>query len=55
MTNGETAKVRVRVVDAEYDDLIVDVLETSTPERYRDRLAAYTFAASDIESAELAQ
>jgi small nuclear ribonucleoprotein (snRNP)-like protein len=55
MTNGETAKVRVRVVDEEYDDLIVDVLETSTPERYRDRLAAYTFAASDIESAELAQ
>lgn len=37
MTNGETAKVRVRVVDEEYDDLIVDVLETSTPERYRDR------------------
>jgi small nuclear ribonucleoprotein (snRNP)-like protein len=33
MTNGETAKVRVRVVDEEYDDLIVDVLETSTPER----------------------
>jgi small nuclear ribonucleoprotein (snRNP)-like protein len=55
VTNGETAKVRVRVVDEEYDDLIVDVLETSTPERYRDRLAAYTFAASDIESAEIAQ
>jgi len=55
MANGETAKVRVLVIDEEYDDLIVDVLETSTPERYRDRSAAYTFAASDIESAELAQ
>jgi|HubBroStandDraft_6_1064221.scaffolds.fasta_scaffold339866_2 hypothetical protein len=55
MTNGEIAKIRVRFVDQEYDDLIVDVLETSTPERYRDRLAEYTFAASDVESAELAQ
>jgi hypothetical protein len=55
MTDGEIAKVRVRVVDEEYDDLIADVLETSSPARYRDRLAAYTFAASDIESAELAQ
>jgi hypothetical protein len=55
MTNGEIAKVKVRFVDDEYDDLIVDVLETSTPERYRDGLAAYTFAASDIESAEPAK
>jgi hypothetical protein len=55
MTDGETAKVKVRVVDEEYDDLIVDVLETSAPQRYRDLSAAYTFAASDIESAELAQ
>jgi len=55
MTDGEIAKVRVRVVDEEYDDLIVDVLETSSPARYRDRSAAYTFAAADIESAEPAQ
>jgi hypothetical protein len=55
MTDGEIAKVRVRMVDEEYDDLIVDVLETSSPERYRNHLAAYTFAATDIASAELAQ
>jgi hypothetical protein len=55
MTDGEIAKVRVCVVDEEYDDLIVDVLETSSPARYRDRSAAYTVAASDIVSAELAQ
>jgi hypothetical protein len=36
MTDGEIAKVRVRVVGEEYDDLIVDVLETSSPARYRD-------------------
>jgi hypothetical protein len=53
MIDGEVAKVRVRLVDEEYDDLIVDVLETTSPERYRDHLAAYTFAASDIASAEL--
>jgi hypothetical protein len=54
MRNGEIAKVKVVLLDEEYDDLIVDVLEASTPERYRDSLAAYTFAVSDIESAELA-
>ncbi len=53
MTDGEIAKVRLRMVDEEYDDLIVDVLETSSPERYRNHLAAYTFAAADIASAEL--
>jgi hypothetical protein len=55
MTNGEIAKVKVRLVDDEHDDLIVDGLESSTPERYRDGFSAYTFAASDIESAEPAQ
>jgi len=57
MTDGEVAKVRVHIVDEEYEDLIVDVLETSRPERYRGHLAAsaYTFAATDIASAELAQ
>lgn len=54
MTNGETATVRVRGIDEEYDNLIVIVLETSPPERHRGRLAAYVIAASHIESAELA-
>jgi hypothetical protein len=55
MTNGETVKVRVRAIDEEYDNLIVDVLETSTPEHPLDRSAAYITAASHIESAELTQ
>jgi hypothetical protein len=54
MTDGERATVRVRFVDEEYADLVVDVLETSSPDRYGDRSTAYTFAASDIASAELA-
>lgn len=52
MNNGEVTKVKVHFVDEEYNDLIVDVLETSSPERYRDRAAAYIFPASDIASAE---
>lgn len=48
MTDGEIAKVR-----REYKDIIVDVLDTSRPERYKDRSAAYTFAAADIASVEL--
>ena len=55
MTDGETATVRVNFVDVEYDDIIVDVLETSRPDRYRERMAAYTFAARDIVSAKLAE
>ena len=38
---------------AEYEDIIADVLETSRPERYGDRLFAFTLAAADISSAVL--
>lgn len=53
MTDGEVAKVKVGFVDEEYQDIIVDVLETSHPDRYRDTSASYTFAAADILSAEI--
>jgi hypothetical protein len=53
MTDGETAKARVVFVDDEYDDIIVDILETSRPDRYRDPSASYTFAVADIVSAVL--
>lgn len=53
ITDGEIVKVKIRIVDEEYDDLIVDVLETSSPELYRNPQAAYTFAATEIKSAEL--
>ena len=38
---------------AEYEDIIADVLETSRPECYGDRLFAFTLAAARISSAEL--
>jgi len=55
MTDGEVAKVRVCVVDDEYEDIIVDIVETSSPERYRAPRAVYTFAAMDIATAELSE
>jgi hypothetical protein len=48
MTDGEIAKVRVDYVSDEYDDIMVDVLETTRPQRYKVPQAAYTFAAADI-------
>lgn len=55
MSDGEVATVRVNFVDHEYDDIIVDVIQTSRPERYQNRTAAYTIAARDIVSAEIKQ
>jgi len=55
MTDGEVAKVKVDFIDEDYDDIIVDVLETSRPDRYRDTSTAYAFAAADIVSAEISQ
>jgi hypothetical protein len=53
MSDGEVATVRVIFVDREYDDIVVDVMETSHPERYQNRSSAYTFAVRDILSAEI--
>ena len=55
LTNGEVAKVKVIFVDDEYEDIIADVLETSHPEHYHDKSAAYTFAAKHIVSAECSE
>ena len=54
LTDGEFAKVFVCFADEEYNDIIVDILETTRPERYRDPSASYTIDASDIISVEAA-
>jgi hypothetical protein len=51
MTDGEIAKVRVGSISEEYDDIIVDALESTRSQPY-DPASAYTFAAADIVSAE---
>ncbi|HEY5029376.1 MAG TPA: hypothetical protein VIK39_13280 [Candidatus Angelobacter sp.] len=53
MTDGEVAKVFVCFADEEYDDIIVDVLESTRSEPYNPS-CSYTFAAADILSAEVA-
>jgi hypothetical protein len=52
MTDGEVAKVFVRFADEEYEDIIVDVLESTRFQPYNPA-SAYTFAATDIISAEV--
>jgi hypothetical protein len=52
MTDGEVAKVRVRFADEEYDDIIVDVLESTRSQPYSSA-SAYTFAAAEIISADV--
>jgi hypothetical protein len=53
MKDGEIAKVKVNFVDEEREDITAAVVESSHSERYRAPCAVYTFAAMDIESAEL--
>ncbi|HXO37858.1 MAG TPA: hypothetical protein VN872_04445 [Candidatus Acidoferrum sp.] len=53
LTDSEVAKVFIRFTDEEYDDIIVDVLESTRSEPYNPA-SAYTFAAADIVSAEVA-
>jgi hypothetical protein len=53
MPDGEVAKVFVRFADEEYDDIIVDVLQSTRSQPYNPA-SAYTFAAADIVSIELA-
>jgi hypothetical protein len=52
MTDCEVAKVFVCFADEEYDDIIVDVLESTRSHPY-DSASAYTFAAAEIVSADV--
>ena len=48
LKDGEVLRVKIHFVDSEYQDIVVDVLETNQPEHYKDPHAAYTIAASDV-------
>jgi hypothetical protein len=50
LKDGEVLRAKVAFVDSEYEDIIVNVLETNQPEHYKDPNASYTVAASDIVS-----
>jgi len=51
MADGDVAKVRVIWFSEEYDDIIVDMLESTRSQPY-DPSCAYAIAAADIVSAE---
>ena len=48
LKDGELLRAKVAFVDLEYEDIIVNVIETNQPEHYKDPNAAYTVAASDV-------
>jgi small nuclear ribonucleoprotein (snRNP)-like protein len=54
LTDGERLRAKLSWVNvsSEYDDVIVDVIETSQPERYKDPEAAYTIPCGMIQSVE---
>jgi hypothetical protein len=53
LTNGEVLKARIDFVDLEYEDIIVKVLETNTPEQYKGpKNSAYAIKATDVLSVE---
>ncbi|HEY6466755.1 MAG TPA: hypothetical protein VIY69_12230 [Candidatus Acidoferrales bacterium] len=51
--DGEILKAKIIVVDMEYEDLVVDVVETSQPEHYKGPDACYTVRAADIPCIEM--
>lgn len=52
LSDGEIATAKIAFVDAEYEDIVVDVIRTNRPETYRDSNSAYTIAAADLVSVE---
>lgn len=47
-TDGEVLKAKIVWVDEEYDDIIVEVIDTNQPDHYKDPKAVYTVNAADI-------
>jgi hypothetical protein len=55
LTDGEILKAKLSWFGWEYDDVLVDVIETNQPEHYHDPNAAYTVECAMIESIELCE
>jgi hypothetical protein len=49
--NGEIATVKIVLVDAEYDDIVVEIIQTNRPQQYKGPAGStYTIQAVDIAS-----
>jgi hypothetical protein len=52
LSDGEISTAKIAFVDAEYEDIVVDIISTNRPDNYRDANAAYTVAVADLISVE---
>lgn len=52
LTGGEITTCKIVLVDAEYEDIIVDIIHTNRPYNYRSEDSAYAIAVSDVASVE---
>jgi hypothetical protein len=52
LSDGEITTAKIAFVDAEYEDIVVDIISTNRPDNYRHSDAAYTIAAGDLVSIE---
>jgi hypothetical protein len=50
LNDGEVLRAKIAFADIEYEDIILDILETNKPEHYKDPNSAYTVKASDVAS-----
>ena len=55
LSNGERLKAELIFVDLEYDDVIVDLLETNQPQDYRYPKPGYTVPNAMIQSVEVCE
>jgi small nuclear ribonucleoprotein (snRNP)-like protein len=44
LRDGEVATAKIALVDAEYEDVIVDIVETNRPDAYRKPIGSSAFA-----------
>jgi hypothetical protein len=52
LSDGEVSKVEILFVDVEYNDIIVQIISSSQPERYRHPGAAYAIRVADLAAIE---
>jgi hypothetical protein len=49
LRDGERATAKIAFVDAEYEDIVVDILDTNRPEAYKVPIASCAFTIPAIE------
>jgi hypothetical protein len=53
LSDGEITKAKILFADAEYGDIVVDIITTNRPERYRrDTKSAFAIRVTDLISIE---